>query len=821
MNLPLEGSKDGKRKKRLRGGKISRGEGGAGGGGAGGGAGGQGANGGPPPIPDTSLAREAERRYLTYALSVITSRALPDVRDGLKPVQRRILYAMLGDLGLRPDGRYRKSAAVVGEVMGKYHPHGDQALYDAMVRMAQPFVMRAPLIDGQGNFGSPDGDSAAAMRYTEARLRPLAMELLSELGKETVAFRPNYDSTREEPVVLPARFPNLLVNGSYGIAVGMATSIPPHNLGEIIDACIAIIDERAEVTTAKLLKHVKGPDFPTGGQLMCSKSELATIYETGQGSIKLRGEWEFEKAERRGESDYLVITSIPYAVERRAVVEKIAEAIIKKKLPPLLDVRDESTDVVRVVLELKRGTDPQLVMAYLYKNTPLQTNVQINLTCLVPTEDAEVPSPARLGLQAMLQEFLDFRFLTVTRRIEYELSELLRRIHILEGFEIVFDALDQAIRIIRKSDGKADAAQKLIGRFGLSAVQADSVLELKLYRLSKLEILAIQQELAEKRAQARKLEALLASESKRWQLVRDELGDLKGQYSEPRRTAVVANVDEPEFAAEDFIAEEDAVVILMASGWVKRVRQVKDVNATRMRDGDSVLAAAAGSTRCAVAFFSNQGVCYVTRIHDVPAATGYGEPIQTMFKLGDGERIVAMMSFDPRTIDNKPADPDALEPEPPYALAVTRGGLGLRFSLRLHAEPSTRAGRKFARLNSGDEVLNVMPLGLYEEEDWVMCASDDGHALAVLAEEVSLLSGPGKGVMVMKIGKDVNVLGAELGHRDLDQITVETSNKSQRSLTLRSLVGSRAGKGSVIVKRGGFARYHWRPVETPALEPED
>jgi DNA gyrase subunit A len=792
-----------------------------GGGGRGGGGNGRGRtpNGdGPAPIPDTSLAVEAERRYLAYALSVITSRALPDVRDGLKPVQRRILYAMLHDLGLRPDGRFRKSAAVVGDVMGKYHPHGDNALYDAMVRLAQSFVMRAPLVDGQGNFGSPDGDAAAAMRYTEARLRPLAMELLSELGRQTVDFRPNYDGTREEPVVLPARFPNILVNGSYGIAVGMATSIPPHNLGEVVDACIALIDEEDEVTVQKLLKHIKGPDFPTGGQLLASKRELAEIYESGQGSLKLRGEWKLEEADRRGENDSIVLTSIPYAVERRAVVEKIAEAIVKKKLPTLLDVRDESTDVTRVVLELKRGGDAQLVMAYLYKHTPLMTSVQVNLTCLVPSEEGGVPAPHRLSLTRILQEFLAFRFQTVTRRLEHELSELERRIHILEGFEKVFDALDQAIRIIRQSDGKADAAKKLTGRFGLSAEQADAVLELKLYRLSKLEIEAIEAELADKRAQAKKLRALLKSEPKRWQLVRDELAELKGRFAEPRRTKIVASSHEPEFQAEDFIVEEDAIVILMESGWVKRVRQVKDVNQTRMREGDRVLAAAMGSTKAAVAFFSNQGVAYVTRIHDVPAATGYGEPVQTLFKLGDGERIVAMLAFDPRVLEVPPAREEAAEPEPPYAVAVTRGGLGLRFSLRAHAEPSTRAGRKFARLNEGDEVLAVMALGLSPKEtDYVMCATSDGHALAVDADEVSLLSGPGKGVMVIKVSEGVEVLGAELGHRDLDSISVATDKGVLRSLTLRSIVGTRGGRGSAIVRRGGFSRMVAPAVATPAV----
>jgi DNA gyrase subunit A len=819
LSLPL-GSGKGRSKKtsKPRSNKRRTKVGGDGGGGARGGGGG-GGNGTPPPIPDTSLAEEAERRYLNYALSVITSRALPDVRDGLKPVQRRILYAMLNDLGLRPEGRFRKSAAVVGEVMGKYHPHGDNALYDAMVRLAQDFVMRAPLVDGQGNFGSPDGDPAAAMRYTEARLRPVAMELLSELGKQTVDFRANYDGTREEPTVLPARFPNLLVNGSYGIAVGMATSIPPHNLGEVIDACVALIDA-AELDVNKLLKHIKGPDFPTGGQLLSSKQELRDIYEAGQGSLKLRGEWVHEPAEQRGENDFVVLSSMPYGIERRTVVEKIAELILKKKLPTLLDVRDESTEEVRVVLELKRGADPHLVMAYLYKNTPLQTSVQVNLTCLVPVEDSSVPAPQRLSLLEMLQYFLDFRFETVTKRLEYDLAQLLERIHILEGFEIVFDALDQAIRIIRKSQGRADAAQKLMGRFGLTTLQADAVLDLRLYRLSQLEILAIQKELAEKRAEEKKLRALLKSDSKRWALARDELLELKGKYADARRTKVVGDVDEPEFAAEDFIVDEDAVVILCDSGWVKRVRQIKDVHQTRMREGDRVLAAVAGSTKVPVAFFSNRGTCYVALIHDIPAATGYGDPIQKLFKLGDGERIVAALAFDPRVIEVPPADPDAPEPLPPHALAVTRRGLGFRFSLRNHAEPSTRAGRKFARPGKDDEVMTVVALDRYEEADWIMCAASDGHAIAVEAEDIPLLSGPGKGVMVMKLGEDAHLIGAELGHRDLDTITVETGKGNARNLTLQSLAGSRAGRGHAVVRRGGFSRYQWRPVETPALGEE-
>ena len=811
----------------------------------------------PPPIPDTSLAEEAERRYLNYALSVITSRALPDARDGLKPVQRRILYAMIHDLHLNPEARFRKSAAVVGEVMGKYHPHGDVALYDAMVRMAQPFAMRATLVDGHGNFGSPDGDSAAAMRYTEAKLRPLAMELLRELGQQTVDFRPNYDGTRDEPTVLPARFPNLLVNGSYGIAVGMATSIPPHNLGEVVDACVCLIDS-PELKPDDLLRYIKGPDFPTGGQLQASRQELVQIYATGQGSIKLRGQWTLEPSRRRGEPDVVVISSVPYGIERRVIVERIAEEVLNKKLPGVLDVRDESTEQVRVVLELKRDADPQLVMAYLFKHTPLATSVQVNLTALVPPDQAGPPSepprqkaaardaddaaaaapaeseeqpaprrteasggvpvPRRLSLQRMLLEFLDFRFLTVTRRLEYDLAQLLARIHVLEGFEIIFDQLTQAIAIIRKSDGKEDAAAQLIGRFGLSDIQADAILELKLYRLSRLEIEAIVRELSEKRAQARKLRTLLNSDSKRWALVREELCEIKSKFAEPRCTEVVSSVAEPDFQAEDFIVDEDWNVIVSTSGWIKRLREVRDLGSTRLREGDSVLAAVVGSTRAPIAFFSNHGICYVCRVHDVPPSTGYGDPVQKLFKLGDGERVVAALCFDPRVLAVPAADETASEPEPPYALAVTKRGLGLRFSLRNHAEPSTRAGRKFARLNEGDEILNVITVGLGTEPEWVMCAANDGHALAVPVAELPVLAGAGKGVHVIKLGHGAELLGVAIGRRDLDAIMVETGKGASRSLTLRSIEGPRGGRGSWIVKRDGFTRFVPQPVDPPSLE---
>ncbi|MEM9067487.1 MAG: DNA topoisomerase IV subunit A [Myxococcota bacterium] len=762
------------------------------------------------PFEDASLADELQRRYLTYALSVISSRALPDVRDGLKPVQRRILYSMYNELRLRSDAKHRKSAAIVGDVMGKFHPHGDTAIYDAMVRMAQDFSMRAPLVDGRGNFGSPDGDSPAAMRYTEARLARLADELLGELGKKTVHFRPNYDGTKFEPVVLPARFPNLLVNGVQGIAVGMATSIPPHNLSEVLNGAIRMIDD-PDISTRNLLRTIKGPDFPTGGQLISSREEIVQVYEAGKGTLKLRGEWTLEEPQGKRDNPKVVVTSIPYAVKRSTVVEKIAEAIVKKKMPALLDVRDESTDETRVVCELKKGTDPNLVMAYLYKNTPLQTSVSFDLTALVPTDRPDVTAPRVLQLRDMLRYWLDFRMEVVTKRLTYDLEQLEKRIHVLEGFMVIFDALDETIRIIRRSNDKADAAKKLMKRFELDEIQVDAILELRLHRLAKLQILLIREELEAKEKEAKRLRRLLSSEPARWKLIRAELHELATDYGDIRRTQIVKELDEPEYDAEAFIVDEDAMVVLTHQGWVKRQKVLRDVSSTRVRDGDAVLEVVAGSTRSTVAFFSSAGACYVARIVDVPATTGYGQPVQSLFKMKDGERIVAMMGFDPRFLDVPPASEDAEEPEEPHALAVTRGGYALRFSLRGHREPSTRAGRKFARPAKGDEVLYV---GLIEdyEEDVVACATAERRALVCWAEEVSLLSGAGKGVLLIKLGKNDYVIGAQILHTDADELIVRRKGgKNYRVSHKRYEMVSRGGRGREMFKTGVVDR--WVPHE--------
>src|SRR5690242_5157794 len=509
----------------------------------------------PPPPPgatNVALHEAAQSRYLNYALSVITARALPDVRDGLKPVQRRILYTMWQQ-NLTADVKHRKCAKVVGDVMGNYHPHGDVALYETLVRMAQPFSLRYPLIDGSGNFGSLDGDSAAAMRYTECRLARLSDEMLTEIEQTTVHFRPNYDGTKTEPVVLPARIPNLLVNGTTGIAVGMATNIPPHNLNEVCTALIKLLDNE-DIGNAQLNKYIKGPDFPTGGQILNPHEELKQIYKTGSGSIRLRGTWDIGPETRSTKTIY--IESIPYTVNKAQLVERIAEVVLSRKLPPLLDVKDLSTEDVRIAIEMKRDADEKMIMAYLFKHTPLQINFAVNLTCLLPTENPEVGRPERLDLKQILWHFLHFRLEVVTKRLEHELAALKKRIHILEGFEAVFDALDEIIRMIRKSDGKADAADKIMKRFQLDAEQTDAILELKIYRLARLEILIIRNELEEKRKRARQIGALLKDEDSRWKLVRTELEDVQRQYSDgkndKRRTLIVSDSEEPEYSANDF-----------------------------------------------------------------------------------------------------------------------------------------------------------------------------------------------------------------------------------------------------------------------------
>jgi DNA gyrase subunit A len=785
-------------------------------------------------IESITLRGAAQSRYLNYSLSVITSRALPDVRDGLKPVQRRILYTM-DQQNLTHTTKPRKCAKIVGEVMGNYHPHGDSSIYEALVRMAQPFSLRMPLIDGSGNFGSVDGDNAAAMRYTECRLSAIAGEVLQDLKTVTVHFKPNYDGTRQEPVVLPSRLPNLLLNGTTGIAVGMATNIPPHNLGELCRALLKLLKD-PEVKDYQLVANdaVQGPDFPTGGQVINTKEELREIYRTGHGSLKIRGT--IVAAQETKTHKILQITSIPYGVNKTVLVERIGEIIFSGKMPLIQEVRDLSTDDIRIDLLLKKDADEAKVLAYLYKNTTLQVNFGVNMTCLVPTENPALGAPERLGLKEILWHFLHFRLEVVTKRLENELAALERRLHILEGFLVVFDALDEIIRIIRKSEGKADAARKIMARFpvdkgGLDEEQTDAILELKLYRLARLEINLIREEVEDKRKRARSIRKLLQEDTKdtnasgRWGIVRQEIEGLletHGSTAEARRrTQMLTVVDEPEFTADDFIVAEDCAILITTDGWVKRQKQITDPSKSRLREGDRVLACVAGSTRSVVAFFSSHGVCYSARMVDVPPSSGYGEPIQKLFKLKDGEKIIACLSLDPRVIGEiaeNPKKPDLCPPV--HALAATTNGYALRFGLLAFAEPSTRSGRRFCRVAIGSEVLNVFALAGTET---ILAITAHCRAMLCPAEEVNYLSGPGKGVLLIKVAKGDTLLGFKPSTGDRDLMVVVTQRGAKKTIsTAKYRVTSRGGRGTEIQKNGKIAHVVLpEPGAPPVLEDDD
>jgi len=758
----------------------------------------------PNPEEIANLQDLAQTRYLNYALSVITSRALPDVRDGMKPVQRRILYTMWRQR-LFADAKHRKCATVVGEVMGNYHPHGDSSIYEALVRMAQPFALRVPLVEGSGNFGSLDGDPAAAMRYTECRLAALATELLTGLDQGTVPWRPNYDGTKSEPVVLPGKLPNLLINGATGIAVGMATNIPPHNPEEVCAGAIRLLDaltEGKDLSSRELCRTIKGPDFPTGGQIVSTPEEIKQIYDTGQGSLKVRATWEPGESSRSTKT--IFITSIPYATNKSVLVERIADVVLARKMPLLLDVKDVSTDDVRIELELKKEADEQKVLAYLFKNTPLQNTFAVNLTCLVPTENPDVGRPERLDLRAMLWHFLHFRLEVVTKRLQFELAELARRMHILDGFAIVFDALDQILKIIRASDGKADAAKKIMARFKLDEEQVDAILELRLYRLARLEILVIQEELDAKRKRSNAIKKLLAEKGSKgiWGIVREELTTLAASFGPAgkRRTVIETVGEEATFSAEELIIAEDNHVLITRDGWVKRQREIKDPAATRLREGDAVLSVVAGSTKASVVFFSSYGTAYTSRIVDVPATTGYGEPIQKLFKMKDGEQIVAMASLDPR-LTGKLAGDEEHYPET-YALAASSDGNGLTFGLEAFVEPSTRSGRRFARLAEGATIVGAQ---LVTGDETVIAVSRKRRALLCDVGEVKFLASAGKGVLLMKLAEDDALLAVLAAKTDRDTLVVKTSlGGEQRINTGRYKKTGRGGKGHEVISRGAF-----------------
>ena len=769
---------------------------------------------GPPRIEEVPFHTTTRRKYLNYAISVITSRALPDVRDGLKPVQRRILYTMQNDLHLSAVSKPLKCARIVGDVLGKYHPHGDVAVYDALVRMAQDFSLRYPLVDGHGNFGSLDGDSAAAYRYTEARLKPLTTELLEELGQDTVDFRPNYDGRTREPIVLPARVPQLLVNGTTGIAVGMATNIPPHNLAEVCEACDALIDDR-KLETSDLLKYVKGPDFPMGGQILNSKAEIRKIYEEGSGAVRVRAEYKVEDGDRG--TQRIVITSIPYMVQKDGLVRAIGEIIFQKKLPLLTDVRDESTTDVRIVCEARKDADPQMVMAYLYKHTQLQTNFNVNLTCLVPTPGSDVLAPAKVDLKAMLSYFIDFRYQVVERRFRHELKLLLERIHILEGFKKIFNALDEAIRIIRNSDGREDAGEQLKDRFKLDQIQVDAILDMRLYKIAKLEIKAILDELREKRARVEEIEAILKSPRRLWAIVKSELKEAREKYGDERRSKIGGRgQDETEYDEEAFIVDEDAFILLSRDGWIRRVGRVGDLSKVRLRPDDALLEVAGGNTKSTVAFFSNFGSAYSVRINDIPPSRGYGDPIQSFFKFRDGERVVGAVSFDPRVLVDFGAADDKPDFEPKnHGIAFSSSGYSVRFSLFPYFEASTRAGRKFARLKEGEEIIGFH---VVTGKESVILATREGRVTLFEASEVNFLSGPGRGVIAIKLDETDKVLGSAATLDPKEGLTVVTAGGRKIDVKPRTYkLTGRAGKGHQVIKRGGLTGVEKAPIVLPSF----
>ena len=760
-------------------------------------------------IQTVSIAEEARNRFLRYMVSVVKGRALPDVRDGLKPVQRRILYSMY-DSNLTFDRKASKCAKIVGDVMGNYHPHGDGALYEALVRMSQEWVLRLPLIHGEGNFGSVDGDPPAAYRYTEAKLTRAAEFLLSELDQETVDLTPNYSGTKTEPVVLPSQYPNLLVNGTSGIAVGLATNIPPHNLGEVLRASIFLI-ENPEATIAQLFERVKGPDFPLGGKIITDRLTLRKIYEEGTGSIKVQGEWKVEELPKGRQQ--IVATSIPYAVVKGDLEEAIGAIIEERKLPQLLSVNNETNDKegFRIAMEIKPGSDPALIMAYLYKHTELQKSFSYNVTALVPAPDGTTMVPRDgLSLKEMLRYFLDFRLATVRKRFEYHLRNLRRRIHILEGFEIIFNGLDRAIKIIRSSTGKADAATKLMAEFSIDDEQVTAVLDSQLYKIAQLEIQKIMDELREKRKEADKIEAILASEKKLWNVVKDELEAMLSQDFVVRRKTKMANEEDVlEFNAEAYIVRENTNVVLTRDGWIKRVGKLSTIENTRVREGDEVVAVVQTSTLNTVVFFTDDGTAYTMKGNEIPASSGYGEPIGKYFKIPDQVRVIAAMSTDPRFV------PEDQEDSGPYLLIATSAGFVLRLPLAAYRVESTKSGRKYAKPEAGDKVVFVKLAG---DETGVMLASKNGHVIHFAIDEVNVLSGVGKGVIGIKLNDGDACIGGALvteGKRnDLNRIVLEMDNGKPDDYTPEKIKAqARGGKGEKVRTRVDFVRVIPPPIE--------
>lgn len=730
-----------------------------------------------------SIEEEMKRSYLDYAMSVIVQRALPDVRDGLKPVQRRILYGM-HEMGLRPNAKYRKSAGIVGEVLKSYHPHGDSAVYDALVRMVQPFTMRYPLIDGQGNFGSIDGDGAAAMRYTEARLAPIAEELLADIEKQTVDFVPNYDDSTREPAVLPARLPNLLINGASGIAVGMATNIPPHNLGEVVDALVYLIDH-PDATVEELVERLPGPDFPTGGIILGREGILAA-YATGRGRIVVRARAHIEESGRGRTS--IIVTELPYQVNKAALIEKIAELVKAGRLEGIHDLRDESDrDGMRIVIELKRDAQPRAVLNNLFKHTQLQTTFGVNMLALV---DGTLPRV--LTLKRMLQLYLEHRQQVVRRRTEFELRQAERRAHVLEGLKIALDHLDEVIATIRSARSADDARQQLMNRFGLTEIQANAILDMQLRRLAALERQKIEEEYQELLTRIAELRALLADPAKILAVIRRELLELKEQYGDRRRTQI-QDVS-GELSDEDLVPKVDVLVTLTARGYIKRStnghyrvqhRGGRGVNGMTVRDEDYIQHVVLASTHDSLLFFSNRGRVFQLPAYEIPDAgrTARGLPIVNFLNLQSGEEVTTLLpvrDFGAAT----------------FLFFCTRQGRVKR--VRLDEFSNVRASGLIAMtLDAGDELVWVRPTSGSNE---VILVTAHGQAIRFPEDEVRPVGRQAGGVIGIRLDDNDYVVAAEVVSPNADLLIVSRHGYGKRTALEEFRVQGRGGSGVIAMK---------------------
>ena len=742
----------------------------------------EGDGGGGEKVLSRLLEDEMRESFIDYSMSVIVQRALPDVRDGLKPVHRRILYAM-GEIGLSPGRAYKKSATVVGDVLGKYHPHGDSSVYDSMVRMVQDFSLRYPLVDGQGNFGSVDGDSAAAYRYTEARLTHLAMELLADIDKETVAYRPNFDGSRNEPTVLPARIPNLLINGSSGIAVGMATNLPPHPLREVVEASIAMIDD-PDLPQEELERIIQGPDFPTGG-FICGREGIRDAYRTGRGRIIMRARAEIEPIDANNER--IVVTELPFMVNKARLVEQIAQLVRDKKLPDIRDMRDESDrDGMRIVIELKRDSVPQVVLNQLYRHTQMQSTFGTILLALVDGQPQVMP------LREMIQHFLNHRHRVIVRRSEFDLAKTLEREHILEGLKIAVDHIDQVIKIIRGSTDTVAASEQLREAFELSERQVKAILDMRLARLTGLEINRLDEELGEVRVVIKELREILESEARRMEILKEELRTVSDKFGDDRRTEIIEAVGS--FDVEDLIVEEDMVLTVSHQGYVKRLaldtyraqrRGGRGLRGMDTKDEDWVEHLFVASTHDYVMIFTRRGQCYWIKVWEIPIGgrTARGKPIVNLLNLADDEAIASIVPVREFSEDRN-------------LLFSTR--LGVVKKSALSAYGNVRAvGLNAINIREGDELIDVQ---ITSGDDEIILASRGGMAIRFNERDARQMGRATAGVRGLKLRDGDVVMGMVVVRPDSTLLVVSENGMGKRTNVDAYRLQKRGGKGVINLK---------------------